>query len=331
MKNLCFFVKHKNIDAISKIDFYKNDIEILSQLGFNVYLTNNIFSLFKKRYDIYYVWWYGYGFFPSILSFISCKPCIIVGNIHTVTGEGLSSWPFYKKIMMQISMKLASYSLFTSYTEFSRLDNFKPRRTEVLFNCVDENLYSYDANIQKEKIILMISNLTKENVKRKMILETISASKSFLLHNSDFKLIICGQWGEGLSSVKDLINTSGLQNNVILLGSIALKDKISLLKRAKIYLQPTIAEGFGVAILEAQSCGTPVITSFEPCINEIFSDSVIRIKDINDINETLNILAFDSKVYYQYLKDGIINSKKYTKNIRAKKLQNIIKSLIEIH
>jgi glycosyltransferase involved in cell wall biosynthesis len=330
MKNLCFFVKTNDVDIFSRIDFYKNDIEILTQLGFNVHLTNNIFSLFKQRYDVYYVWWYGFGVFPAILSFISCKPCIIVGNIHTVTGGGLSDWPFFKKITMQISMKLASYSLFTSYTEFNRLGNFKPRRSEVLFNCVDDNLYSTDANVQKEKIILMISNLTVENVKRKMILETINATKLFLLQNSDFKLIICGKWGDGLSSVKDLISKLGLKNNVILKGSVTLGEKISLLQKAKLYLQPTKAEGFGVAILEAQSCGTPVITSFEPCINEIFSDSVVRVNNLNDLNEALNELVFNSKFYNQYLNNGLINSKKYTKTIRAKKLQIITESVIKI-
>jgi glycosyltransferase involved in cell wall biosynthesis len=329
MKKLCFFVKTNDIDIFNRIDFYKNDIEILSQLGFNVHLTNNIFSLFKQRYDVYYVWWYGFGVFPAILSFISCKPCIIVGNIHTVTGGGLSDWPFFKKVMMQISMKLASYSLFTSYTELIRLGNFKPRRSEVLFNCVDDNLYSYDENIQKEKIILMISNLTVENVKRKMILESINAAKFFLLKNSDFKFIICGKWGDGLNSVKEFINTLGLENNVILKGSVTLDEKISLLQKAKLYLQPTIAEGFGVAILEAQSCGTPVITSFEPCINEIFSDSVVRVKAINDLDEALNKLAFNSKFYDQYLKNGLINSKKYTKTIRANKLQIITESIIK--
>lgn len=328
MMNLCFFVKTDDIDLFTRVDFYKNDIEILSQLGFKVHLTNNIFSLFKKSYDIYYVWWFGYGIFPAIISFMRSKPCLIVGNIHTVTGKGLSSWPFHKKILMQTSMKLASYSLFTSYTELSRLGDFKPRRSDVLFNCVDENQYFYDVNIEKENIVLMISNLSKENVKRKMILESISSIKLFLLQNSDFKLIICGKWGDGLNSVKDLIKKLGLQNNVILKGSVTLEEKISLLQKAKIYLQPTLAEGFGVAILEAQSCGTPVITSFEPCINEIFSDSVLRINVLNDLYEALNKLAFNSKFYDQYLKNGIINSMKYKKISRANKLQIITKSII---
>jgi glycosyltransferase involved in cell wall biosynthesis len=224
-------------------------------------------------------------------------------------------------------MKLASYSLFTSMTEFKRLNNFRPYRADIVFNCVDEKLYFFDSSLKKEKIILMISNLTKENVKRKMILETIIASKSFLFNNPDYKFIICGKWGDGLLQIKELINSLGLDNKIILKGSVTLEDKLVFLKKAKIYLQPTIAEGFGLAILEAQACGTPVITSFEPCINEIFSDSVFRINNIHDLNEPFNLLTKNPHIYQEYLYKGIQNSKKYSKDIRAEKIQKIIMSL----
>jgi len=177
--HVCFFLKTNDIDIFSKVEFYKNDIDILTSLGYSVDCCNRIFDLLNKKYDLNFVWWFGFGVFPSVLAFLFRKPCHISGNIHRSSGEGLSSWPFSKRILMKLCLKVASISLFTSITEIKRLGKFKPKNIGLLYNCVAHNVYFPDDNVKKKNVILCISNLAKEHVECKMILESLTAFSFF--------------------------------------------------------------------------------------------------------------------------------------------------------
>lgn len=119
-----------------------------------------------------------------------------------------------------------------------------------------------------------------------------------------------------------------LSNNVIIKGSITDESKINLLQSSILYLQPTLSEGFGVAILEAQSCGLPVITTFEPCINEIFSETVIQASNIEDLSIKMDEIIKNPALYNKYVKLGFQNSHKYSFERRKKELKLIIDSIL---
>jgi glycosyltransferase involved in cell wall biosynthesis len=75
----------------------------------------------------------------------------------------------------------------------------------------------------------------------------------------------CGIIGDGpererLSALAD----RDAAGNVELFGNISDSEKISMLKSAKIFVFPSIREGFGMAVLEAMACGLPVITTDHP-------------------------------------------------------------------
>jgi glycosyltransferase involved in cell wall biosynthesis len=48
----------------------------------------------------------------------------------------------------------------------------------------------------------------------------------------------------------------------------------SILKRARSFIFPSYEEGFGIAIVEAMSCGTPVVAWNLPVYNELFGGSI---------------------------------------------------------
>ncbi|WP_336980705.1 glycosyltransferase family 1 protein [Altererythrobacter fulvus] len=84
------------------------------------------------------------------------------------------------------------------------------------------------------------------------------------------RLIIVGQWGANSGAVRQkLQDCAGLGDRVLLLencGDAALGDWIA---GARALLMPTLAEGFGLPMVEALRLGTPVIASDLPCFKEI--------------------------------------------------------------
>jgi glycosyltransferase involved in cell wall biosynthesis len=66
-----------------------------------------------------------------------------------------------------------------------------------------------------------------------------------------------------------------ISTNVIRLGFVSTEDLVSIYNLATVYCQPSFAEGFGLPILEAMSCGTPVVCSNTSSLPEIGGDAVL--------------------------------------------------------
>jgi glycosyltransferase involved in cell wall biosynthesis len=321
---ICFFVRVKDKNLFQIVEFYRNDIDILKSMGLEVHCINNIFDLLFRRYDGYYVWWFGYGIFPIMISKILGVPSIVTGNIHTIDGGGLSKWIWPKRFLMKCTMKSASISLFTSITEYDRLDGFQVKNSKIVYHAINKSRYFFDESISREKVILTISHLTKENVIRKKILDAIEAFSEFYKTNPDYTYIICGKMDDGTECIRNRILELNMEKHITLAGQISDLEKISMLQSSKAYLQPTQCEGFGLALLEAQSCGTPVITSPDPCIVEVYGDSVLYGSNTQGLALSLTRLVSSEILYTRMQNLSLSNADKYSIKARYDSLHEII-------
>jgi len=80
--------------------------------------------------------------------------------------------------------------------------------------------------------------------------------------------VICGK-GPEKEKLFVLIKEQQLENNVSLLGEIAHTEVLALMQRSKIFLHPSIYEGFGTVLLEALYAGAHVVSFVKP-MNEAF-------------------------------------------------------------
>ena len=102
--------------------------------------------------------------------------------------------------------------------------------------------------------------------------------------------------------------------NVKLISSIPDDELIALLKLSDLLINPSLEEGFGLPNIEAQICGTPVITSSVSCIPEIMNNSALLIDPLDklEIADACKIIL-DEKIDIRNLRaKGFINSRSYT-------------------
>ena len=76
-----------------------------------------------------------------------------------------------------------------------------------------------------------------------------------------------------LDVIKSRWDDAGLpSNNLLALGHVSDRDLVHLYGQARLLVQPSIMEGFGLTALEAMTCGTPVIGSSQGALPEIVAD-----------------------------------------------------------
>lgn len=99
---------------------------------------------------------------------------------------------------------------------------------------------------------------------------------------------------------------------------------------AKILLYPSLYEGFGLPILEAMSCGIPVITSNVSSMPEIGGDAPLYVdpESSKDIKDKLDNLMEDEKLRQELIKRGFEQAKKFSWEKCAQETAAVYKILV---
>lgn len=86
---------------------------------------------------------------------------------------------------------------------------------------------------------------------------------------------------ESLKKVNLLIKELKLESNLIRVGNIEKEDLVGFYNLATVYVQPSFYEGFGLPVLQALSCGTPVVSSNGGSLKEVGGEAVIYFDPLN--------------------------------------------------
>lgn len=86
---------------------------------------------------------------------------------------------------------------------------------------------------------------------------------------------------ESLKEVNQLIRDNNLEKNIIRPGDLDLEGLVSFYNLATLYVQPSLYEGFGLPLIEAFSCSTPVISSNRGSLLEVGGDAAVYFDPTN--------------------------------------------------
>ena len=106
---------------------------------------------------------------------------------------------------------------------------------------------------------------------------------------------------ESLKQVNKKIKDNNLEDFVIRPGQVNEDNLVGFYNLATVYVQPSIYEGFGIPLVEAFSCGTPVICSNTSSLPEVGGDAAIYF-DPKNKNQFISLLE-------QILKDSSLQTK----------------------
>lgn len=117
-----------------------------------------------------------------------------------------------------------------------------------------------------------------------------------------------------LKMVSELIHDKGLEKDIYRPGQVNLESLVGIYNLASVYIQPSFYEGFGLPVLEALNCGTPVVCSKGGSLPEIGGDAVIYF-DPQNLNQMVGILCDvlkDRSLRTRLSKLGLQQTSKFT-------------------
>jgi alpha-1,3-rhamnosyl/mannosyltransferase len=89
------------------------------------------------------------------------------------------------------------------------------------------------------------------------------------------KLVIAGHWDSRYEQAKERAKELNLDGQVRFAGPIADTDLPALYSGAEVFVFPSLYEGFGLPVLEAMACGTPVVCSNSSSLPEVAGDAAL--------------------------------------------------------
>ncbi len=146
----------------------------------------------------------------------------------------------------------------------------------------------------------------------------------------DFKLVLGGKRDKFVPLLEEQVNNLGIGDSVIFTDFIKDEDLPYLYSGAELFIYPSLYEGFGLPLLEAMACGTPVICSNTTSLPEVVGDTGILInpEDVKNISSAIITLLKDDELREDLRKKGLERAKEFTIEKYSSKILSLIESIL---
>ena len=205
--------------------------------------------------------------------------------------------------------------------EFRKIgDKKRLLETKKKLNLPNEFLL-YVGDINYNKNIKGLISVYSEFSKRQEKLDLVLVGKGFVTASSP------------LSEIKKQIYYLGLEEKVHRVGYVKQDDLVNIYNLAKVYLQLSLAEGFGLPVLEAMACGTPVIASNRSSLPEIVGNSAVLVDPLDRekiIGAIGKVLHFGAINYQNEVEERIAWAKKFTWEKCAGETIEVYKKVVDL-
>jgi glycosyltransferase involved in cell wall biosynthesis len=147
-------------------------------------------------------------------------------------------------------------------------------------------------------------------------------------------LVFAGRKGWLYEHITQQVERLGLETEVIFPGYVPQDDLPALLSGARLFVYPSLYEGFGLPVLEAMACGTPVLCSNVASLPEVAGDAALLVDplDVKSIAEAMNRLLGDEGLRAQLVERGYRQVRRFSWDRCARETLAVLEvSMLSIH
>lgn len=266
---------------------------------------------------------------PLLINLCNMAPIFYKNKISTLHDITFIKYPnsysfkfrcFYRiliPLILRSSIKIYTVSEF-SKNEIANYYKIDKQKINVIYNAVNKSFKKIiDNSLKKKKYILAVSSV-KENKNFTLILQAFTKIQK--LDNDIFLYIIGDLNNKNFKSLN--LEIYKKNNHINFLGRISDDMLIKYYSNASLFVFPSLYEGFGIPVLEAQACGCPVVCSNTSSLPEIVNKSASMANPLNldDFIEKITDILNSPEVAKIYIKKGFNNVNRFSWEASAKKI-----------
>lgn len=280
----------------------------------------------------------------DLLHITSLAPSLLIKKRNLITVHDAVPWvrkktislgmKFYCKPLLTFFIKKKA-NLILTISKFSKselcntlkIDN---KRVKYIYNGKSKKFTPSKSIDSKEKI-KKLYNLKNDYI---LVLGTLEPRKNLnrlikafetIYKVTNLNLMISGRFGWK----DDLIISDSIKKRIIITGYVDEKNLVELISCSKLFVFPSLYEGFGLPLIEAQSCGVPVVASKIDSFVEVGKDTVSYFNpyDVNNMASVIINTIKNPILLSKLSNSGMYNSTRFSWDKCARETSELYKHM----
>jgi len=190
--------------------------------------------------------------------------------------------------------------------EFRRIDDQAVIMKTLIDYGIQENFILYVGTVEPRK------NLST-------LIEAYARLRKSTSYNE--WLVIAGGSGWKNEDIYKRVEELGLTSYVKFLGYVSSDALVALYNSCRVFVYPSLYEGFGLPVLEAMACGAPVITSSVSSLPEVAGDAAIAVdpQHIDSLTDSIYSILSDDTMRMELRRKGLYRASRFSWEETARK------------
>jgi glycosyltransferase involved in cell wall biosynthesis len=168
-----------------------------------------------------------------------------------------------------------------------------------------------------ERYILYVGTIEP----RKNLITLLEAYRALRNRETGVKLVIVGKKGWRYENFFEKLEEIGLEDDVVFPGFVPDQDLPAVYTMADVFAFPSLYEGFGLPVLEAMACGTPVVCSNTSSLPEVAGKAAVLVspQDVRGWREALDRILTSDELRADLRQHGLRQAAGFTWESAARK------------
>lgn len=267
---------------------------------------------------------------PSYRRMLWTRPCATVATIHDLAPFRVPQKYDWKRM---IYGRVIAKQLAGRQDKIIAISENTARDIRTFFQVPGERIHVVHNGLEHERF-----RLGNSAEARSRALERFGLAKPFFLYTarlehpgknhvrlieafarfknetqSDWQLALAGSDWHGAETIHAAIANSSAKSDIKCLGFVSDADLPDLYRAARVFVYPSLYEGFGMPPLEAMACGCPVISSPRGSLAEVLGDAaaIVDPEDVSALANSMSLLASSPEIRERFLRAGLAQAKKF--------------------
>ena len=164
---------------------------------------------------------------------------------------------------------------------------------------------------------------------RKNLVRLMEAFSLLKRQAADLQLVIAGKKGWLYEAIFRRVRELGLEGRVVFTGYVAEEDLPALFSGARLFVFPSLYEGFGLPVLEAMACGVPVVCSNASSLPEVAGDAALLFDplDVEGMAAAMERVLGDERLRAELVERGLKRAREFSWEKCARQTLAVLESV----